>query len=113
VDTSTGEGLRASIEQVFQEWERFPGPLSHFDIVAVRDTAHDRYLLQEVSRPHGRQVSRTLAHLEIRDGKIWVQSDGTERGIATELVTAGVPKDKIVLAFYPLALREHGEFAVA
>ncbi len=37
----------------------------------------------------------------------------TEAGIATELVAAGVPKDRIVLGFYPLALREMGEFAVA
>jgi len=36
-----------------------------------------------------------------------------EAGIATELVAAGIPKDRIVLAFYPPALREMGEFAVA
>jgi hypothetical protein len=53
------------------------------------------------------------AYLEIRDGKIWILADNTERGIATDLVAAGIPKDRIVLAFYPPAVREMGEFAVA
>jgi hypothetical protein len=35
-----------------------------------------------------------------KDGKIWIQHDGTEIGIANELVKLGVPKDDIVLAFH-------------
>jgi hypothetical protein len=31
--------------------------------------------------------------------KIWIQSDGTEIGVANELVEAGVPQQDIVLAF--------------
>jgi hypothetical protein len=54
-----------------------------------------------------------MAHLEIRDGKIWILTDNTEEGIATELADAGIAKDRIVLGFYPPALREMGEFAVA
>jgi hypothetical protein len=104
--------LRKAIEQVFQEWERFPGPLSHFTMVGVRDRANDRYLLQMLNSPHGIQYSRTLAHLEVRDGKIYIEADGTEEGIATDLMRYGVPEDRIVLAFYPVEMREMGEFAV-
>lgn len=35
------------------------------------------------------------------DGKIWVQQDGTEVGIANELVELGVPKKDIVSGFNP------------
>lgn len=35
------------------------------------------------------------------DVKTWIQRDGTEYGITNELVAAGIPKDKIVLAFHP------------
>lgn len=113
MDTAALTTLREAIGKVFRKWEEFPGPLSHFTIITVMDREHDRYLLQEMSRRNTLQLSRTLAHLEIRDGKIWVESDGTERGVATDLVAAGIPKEKIVLAFYPPALREMGEFAVA
>ncbi len=59
------------------------------------------------------RVHGCLIHIDIIDGKLWVQRDGTEYGIANELVEAGVPKEHIVLAFRSLELRKHTEFAVA
>ena len=47
------------------------------------------------------------------DGKIWVQRDDTEDGITYELEEAGIPKDKIVLAFHPLDIRQHTGYATA
>ena len=53
-----------------------------------------------------------IIHLEIINGKIWIQRDGTEDGIATDLLAAGVPKSDIVLAFHPPEIRQHTDFAV-
>jgi len=61
----------------------------------------------------GKRVHGCLVHIDIRDGKLWIQRDGTEQGIATELVAAGIPKDAIVLAFHPPEIRPHTEYAVA
>ena len=36
----------------------------------------------------------------------------SEYGIANELVAAGIPKDKIVLAFHPEDVRQYTDFAV-
>ena len=47
------------------------------------------------------------------DGKVWIQRDGTEQGIAGDLVQAGIPKDHIVLGFHPADIRQHTEYAVA
>ena len=105
--------LSTAVERVMTHWEQSPGPLSHFIITAVRDTTRYRYTLQQLSRPHGLQVAHTLAHLEIKNGKIYVEVDATEEGLGNELVAAGIPKSQIVLAFYPPALRERGEFAVS
>jgi hypothetical protein len=58
-------------------------------------------------------VHGCLVHIDILDGKLWIQRDGTEQGIATELVAAGIPKDAIVLAFHPPEIRPHTEYAVA
>ena len=49
----------------------------------------------------------------IINGKIWIQKDATEEGIATDLENLGVPKDKIVLAFHSPTLRKYGEYAFA
>ena len=38
-----------------------------------------------------------VLHLDIIDNKIWIQQDGTEVGIANELVELGVPKQDIIL----------------
>ncbi|NEO52688.1 MAG: hypothetical protein F6K54_06110 [Okeania sp. SIO3B5] len=40
-----------------------------------------------------------VIHVEIRLGKFWIQRDGTEAGIANELIVAGVPKSDIVLGY--------------
>ena len=49
----------------------------------------------------GKRVHGSLAHVDIIDGKFWIQRDGIEHGIANELLEAGIPKDRIVLAFRP------------
>ena len=52
-------------------------------------------------------------HIEWQNGKLWIHRDGTEHGIAHDLVDAGVPKERIVLAFQHRTRRERGEFAIA
>lgn len=58
-----------------------------------------------------RRVYGCIIHVDIKDGKIWVQRDGTEIGVANELVAAGVPKQDIVLGFHAPYKRKFTEFA--
>lgn len=58
------------------------------------------------------RVHGCVVDLEIIDGKIWIQRDGTEDGIGNELVLAGIPKDDIVIGFQPPELRPFVEYAV-
>lgn len=120
MDTLTPETLdsyRDALEHVLTEWADFlntglrsdPGAVSE----VVFDRQHDRYLLVEAGWERGYRIHGTLLHVDIVDGKLWIQHDGTEDGIAPELVTAGVPKDHIVLAFRPPEMRKLTEFAVA
>ncbi|MHB1560798.1 MAG: element excision factor XisI family protein [Isosphaeraceae bacterium] len=60
--------------------------------------------------PHrGRGCTRRV---DVKDGKIWIQHDGTEEGIANRLVAAGVPREEIVLAFDTSFKRKFTGFAV-
>jgi hypothetical protein len=41
-----------------------------------------------------------VLHIDIKDDQIWIQHDGTESGVANDLVAMGIPKEDIVLAFH-------------
>lgn len=62
-------------------------------------------------RPYAatRRVHGCLIHLDIIDGKIWIQRDGTEEGVGTELISAGIPKNRIALGFRSPELRQDTE----
>ncbi|MGB3311250.1 MAG: XisI protein [Nodosilinea sp.] len=90
-------------------------PYSHGDMVCkpVFDEVHDSYLLMTLGWDGKTRVHGCLIHLDIIDGKIWVQRDETEDGITYELVDAGIPKDHIVLGFHPASVRPHTGYAIA
>ncbi len=60
-----------------------------------------------------RRVHFCVIHIDLINGKCWIQSDGTEDGIACDLEAAGIPKDRIVLAFKSEKIRPHTGYAVA
>jgi hypothetical protein len=60
-----------------------------------------------------RRVHGCLVHIDIIDGKLWIQQDGTEDGVTNDLVAAGIPKEHIGLAFHPAEVRPDTGYAVA
>ena len=78
----------------------------------IFDLERDRYQVVHVGWSNKRRVYGCVLHLDIKDGKIWIQHDGTEGGIALELVERGAPKSDIVLAFHSPFKRQFTEFAV-
>jgi hypothetical protein len=54
-----------------------------------------------------------VIHVDIIGDKIWIQYDGTEDGIATDLVENGVLPETIVLGFRPPEVRSYTGFAIA
>ena len=78
----------------------------------IFDTDRDRYQLVYVGWRNQQRIYGPVLHLDIIDNKIWIQQDGTEVGIANELVELGVPKQDIILGFDPPNMREFSEFAI-
>jgi hypothetical protein len=80
----------------------------------VLDEKNDHYLVMAVGwQIRVRRIHHPLIHVDIIDGKVWIQWDGTEDGIAYDLEEAGIPKSDIVLAFHPADVRPHTGYAVA
>lgn len=88
---------------------------SHGEIerLPVCDEEQDSYLLLSIGWDGRRRVHSVVFHLRIRDGKIWVEDDWTEYGVAGELLDAGISNDEIVLGFHSAEKRPYTEFAVA
>jgi hypothetical protein len=86
-------------------------PTPGVESVCAFDEERDQYLLLTVGWHGNRRASGTTLHLRIRGGKIWVEEDWTEDGIANALLRAGVPNDDIILAFQAPDMRKFTQFA--
>jgi hypothetical protein len=113
MDSLTSDHHRRIIETILDEYTKIPYAHGDIQSEAVFDRNRDRYLLVNTGWDRGRRVHGCLVHVDLIDGKFWIQRDGTEHGIAKELVAAGVPKEQIVLAFKPPEIRRHTEYAFA
>ena len=79
----------------------------------IFDTEHNHYQLLTIGwRDELKRILNIIAHVDIIDGKIWVQRDFTEPSISEQLVDRGVPNDDIVLDFQPPYKRPYTKFAV-
>jgi hypothetical protein len=88
--------------------------LSHGQIESypVIDPVRDHYLAVQAGWDRRRRVQGAFLHLDIIDGKVWIQFNGTDQRIAEELVRAGIPKEDIVLAEKPPEVRAHTGYGV-
>lgn len=103
---------RTYIEQILEEYAARRPAYGDVDVELVIDRTHDHYQLLRVGWLQQQRIHGTLLHIDIRDGKIWIQHDGTEEGVANRLVAQGVPKSDIVLAFQSPYKRQFSGFAI-
>lgn len=111
----TVKHYRQIIRKVLEPYTRIEYANADIRNELVWDEENDRYLILSQGwgkRPKGR-IHGCLIHLDVIDGKIWIQRDGTEDGIAGELEEAGIPKTDIVLGFQPEQFRQYTDYAVA
>lgn len=80
----------------------------------ICDSLRDEYLLMDVGWEKGERRSHEIVfHFRINNGKIYIEADNTDAQIINELTNAGITKDDIVLAYYPIAKRQTLDFAIA
>ena len=103
---------RQEIERVLTEYTTIPYKYGNITCELIVDKDENRFILITLGWEKDTRVHGCLAHIDIMDNKIWIQRDGTEEGIATDLEAAGISKSDIVLAFHPQKLRKYTEYAV-
>jgi hypothetical protein len=90
---------RQAVERVLTEYAAISLSYGEIETQRVFDRESDHYLLMLVGSDGDERVHGCLVHVDIKGGKCWIQRDGTEKGIAQELLNAGVASEDIVLAF--------------
>jgi XisI protein len=106
------EQYRHLIQRILTQYAQIPPAYGEIERQTIFDTERDHYQLVNTGWENHRRVYGCLIHIDIRDEKFWVQYDGTEAGVANQLVELGVPKQDIVLAFQSPFMRQLTEFAV-
>jgi hypothetical protein len=79
----------------------------------VFDAEHDHYQLLDVGWEGLKRIYYCYIHLDIKDGKVWIQRNITETDIAAELVEMGLAKEDIVLGLHPPYKRPYTGYGVA
>jgi len=101
--------IRKELEE-FAAWITKPG--SQLQCEVVFDPILDHFELIRFGWEGHRRIHGVIFHLDIINGRIWIQYDSTDRPIAEELVRAGIPKEDIVLAEKPADIRPFTGYGV-
>ena len=107
------EQYREYVQEVIRRHGSHQPAYGEVEMQLIFDTERDHYQLVHAGWHQHRRQYGCLIHMNIKEGKIWIQHDGTEQGVANELVELGVPKDAIVLAYQPPYKRAYTDFALA
>jgi serine/threonine protein kinase len=90
-------------------------PYCHSNDVETKiicDTDRDHYQLTYIGWEDQKRIFNLILHFDIKDGKIWIQYNGTETAIAQVLTDQGVPASDIVLGFHSPFKRQFSGYAV-
>jgi hypothetical protein len=102
---------RQILEDLIRQYAHKP---SHGEIEPeiIIDPERNHYELIHVGWDGSRRVHGSVIHIDLKDSKIWIQHDGTARGIALDLIEAGVPREDIVLGFRPFHVRQYTGYSL-
>ncbi len=107
------ERYRQCLQNLLSNYVAIPISNGEIESQTVFDLQHDHYQVINVGWDGDRRVHGCVLHLDIKDGKIWVQHNTTELRIAHELVGMEIPKEDIVLGFQAPYVREYTGFGIA
>ncbi len=100
---------RECIDEIMKRHSR-PHIADGSEVQYITDIENDHYQIVHAGWNQKERLYGCLVHVHIKNGKIWIQQDGTEVGVAEELVKLGVPKEDIVLAYHPPYKRPYTGF---
>ncbi|MDB9517041.1 XisI protein [Roseofilum reptotaenium CS-1145] len=103
---------RQAVLEVIAEHHKYKSSYGDLEQFIISDTQNDHYQLTSIGWNGDRRIFSSLIHIDIKGDKIWIQHDGTEIGVANQLIELGIPQKAIVLGFHDPNARKFTEFAI-
>ncbi|MBI3946619.1 MAG: XisI protein [Armatimonadetes bacterium] len=93
------EEYKGIIRRIISDYARWKPSYGEVIVEAICTDEAGHYELIYSGWHEHRRIHGTVIHIDVRDGKVWVQHDGTEDGVTDELTRAGIPREEIVVGF--------------
>ena len=103
---------RQAIQQLLTEYADLVSSNEEIEAQIIIDTQADHYQLIYIGWQNKRRIFGPVMHFDIKDGKVWIQWNGTEEDVGEWLVKKGVPRHDIVVGFHPPYIRQWTDYAV-
>lgn len=84
---------------VKREMKSYAGSGTHTKLYAILDDAAQIYSVNVVDYSPQRRPARVVLMARIVDDRIIIEADTTDRPLVRRLVEAGIPREKIILAY--------------
>lgn len=86
---------------------------TEYNEMVVFDDERGHYLLMDIGWNKSKRIQNITIHIDIKEGKVWIQTDWTDTVITEQLEALGVDKQDIVLAFHAPCRRADMAYPVA
>ena len=103
---------RDLVIKLIHKYGQYKPRYGDIEVQKIFDREGDHYQLMNVGWHGNRRLRGCVLQIDIKNEKIWIQHDGTEIGVANELVEWGVPKKDIILGYHAPYRRKYTEFGV-
>lgn len=100
------------VRNLIADYAQYKPAVGEVRAEVVADDAIGHYALVQTGWLGPRRIDGMVLHIDVRDGMVWIEHNGTEDPIGTMLVEAGIPRERIVLGFKHPEVRPHTGFAV-
>jgi hypothetical protein len=100
------------VERILCDVAQFYSFAEKFQTFRIFDRENGHFILMDEGWEGHERIHRVWLHVEIKDNLFFIHEDGTEDGVTKDLLAAGIPKDRIVLAFQHPSRRKFGDFAL-
>ncbi|MDY7015648.1 MAG: XisI protein [Cyanobacteriota bacterium] len=103
---------RQLIQEILTKHAQISSNKGEVEAELIFDSERDHYQLAYVGWDGDRRVFGPVMHFDIKDGKIWIQYNGTEERVGETLTQLGVPPSDIVIGFHSAFKRQFTRYAV-
>jgi hypothetical protein len=101
------------IKQLLTQYATYKPSHGDIETQTVFDLDNHHYQVVSIGWDDKKRIYGCSIHIDIKNKKIWIQTNNTELDIGQDLVNLGVLKDDIVVGFQPPYLRQYSGYAIA